>query len=124
MRGVRQLTGTAAPEAAIADAHLDGTRITDWPSFHLQSQAVFGFPPFYGRTQDAWIDSLSDLYAPDGLSRFRLAASEHLTITLTDTEGLCTRAPDVLAGFVACVAAVNVRYREAGERPPLRLLLL
>lgn len=35
--------------------------ITDWDSFHDVFKRVFGFPDFYGRNMDAWIDCMTDL---------------------------------------------------------------
>src|SRR5688572_7987636 len=38
---------------------IDTQRITDWKSFHNLFAEVFGFPGFYGRNMDAWIDCMS-----------------------------------------------------------------
>ncbi|MGC8001097.1 barstar family protein, partial [Salmonella enterica] len=43
----------------MATVQLAGDRITDWDSFHTESAAAFGFPDFYGRSMDAWVDCLS-----------------------------------------------------------------
>jgi len=49
---------------------IDTRRITDWASFHDVFAEVFGFPGFYGRDMDAWIDCLTYLDSPeDGMSR-------------------------------------------------------
>ena len=40
-------------------ARLNGELFTDWESFHTVSAEVFGFPEFYGRNMNAWIDCLS-----------------------------------------------------------------
>jgi RNAse (barnase) inhibitor barstar len=39
-------------------------QITDWESFHSVFQAAFGFPDFYGRNMNAWIDCMSYLDEP------------------------------------------------------------
>jgi RNAse (barnase) inhibitor barstar len=44
---------------------LDCDRITDWESFHAVFAEVFGFPSFYGRNMDAWIDCMSYLDKPE-----------------------------------------------------------
>jgi len=44
-------------------------KITDWPSFHDVFQETLGFPKFYGRNMNAWIDCMTSIDTPeDGLS--------------------------------------------------------
>jgi RNAse (barnase) inhibitor barstar len=38
---------------------LDTRRIRDWDTFHDLFAEVFGFPGFYGRNMDAWIDCMT-----------------------------------------------------------------
>jgi RNAse (barnase) inhibitor barstar len=40
--------------------------ITDWPSFHDVFKQALGFPDFYGRNMNAWIDCLT--YLNDGMT--------------------------------------------------------
>jgi len=48
---------------------IDGSKITDWDSFHDHFSEALGFPGFYGRNMDAWNDCMTSLDAPsDGLS--------------------------------------------------------
>ena len=44
---------------------LDCDRITDWDSFHAVFAEVFGFPNFYGRNMNAWIDCMTYLDDPE-----------------------------------------------------------
>jgi len=49
---------------------VDCDRITDWESFHSVFADVFGFPNFYGRNMNAWIDCMSYLDEPKaGIAR-------------------------------------------------------
>ncbi len=41
---------------------LSTEHITDWETFHAECARVFGFPQFYGRNMNAWIDCLSYLH--------------------------------------------------------------
>jgi hypothetical protein len=41
-------------------------QITDWDSFHSVFQATLGFPEFYGRNMDAWIDCMTYVDDPSG----------------------------------------------------------
>jgi hypothetical protein len=105
----------------MATVRLDGRAITDWPSFHRESRLKFGFPDFYGGNMDAWIDCLSTLRDDDGMAAFRLDTDETLTIEVLHSAALRRRAPHILDALEECVAAVNERYRENGEKPALEL---
>lgn len=107
----------------MARAQLNGASIFDWPSFHAASKAAFGFPDFYGDNISAWIDCLSYLRDDDAMSCFRLAPNEVLTIQLQHAAQLRRHAPEILAELEFCIAAVNERYADYGERPALQLLL-
>jgi hypothetical protein len=101
-------------------AVFDATAVTDWDSFHTESQRAFGFPDFYGRNLDAWHDCLTHL--DDGMSRFDLAADETLTIEVRGAHDFMQRCPQIAAGLIEAVAFVNFRSLEVGA--PARLLLL
>lgn len=102
---------------------LDGAAIKDRQSFHAECQAKFGFPDFYGRNMDAWIDCLSTLRDNDGMSGFTLAPGETLQIEVAHSGILRNRAPQILDTLSVCVDAVNERYIENGEKPALELVL-
>ncbi|MEO7031206.1 MAG: barstar family protein [Herbaspirillum sp.] len=108
----------------MARAELNGAAIIDWPSFHAASKATFGFPDFYGNNISAWIDCLSYLRDDDAMSCFRLAPNELLTIQLLHATNLRQRVPEILAELEFCIAAVNERYADYGEKPALQLLLI
>lgn len=102
---------------------LDGREIMSWAGFHAQCKAAFGFPDFYGRNMDAWIDCLSGLRADDGMSSFSLGPDDVLEIEVLHADILRKSAPAILAALEECVAEVNGRYAECGEKPALGLLL-
>lgn len=102
---------------------LDGSSINDWTSFHDASRAAFGFPDFYGRNMDAWVDCLSTLRDDDGMSSFMLGADEMLEIELLHAKILRQNAPDILDALEDCTAEINERYLENGEQPALTLVL-
>ena len=105
----------------MAKVQLDGLRMLDWPSFHAESQEKFGFPDFYGRNLDAWIDCLSGVRDDDGMSSVALAPDESLLIEVRDSDALRIKAPHILEALQECIEAVNERYAESGEVPPLQL---
>lgn len=107
----------------MATVRLDGAAITDWPSFHAECQVKFGFPDFYGRNMDAWIDCLSMLRDGDGMSGFTLAQDETLQIEIAHSAVLRKRAPQILGILPECVDAINERYLENGEKRAVELVL-
>jgi hypothetical protein len=82
-----------------------------------------GFPDFYGRNGNAWIDCLTYIDEGDGMSRFVLQPQEILTIEVTHSDTFRSQAPDVLAGLVSMVQFVNYRFVERGKMQRLRLVL-
>jgi hypothetical protein len=106
----------------MAEATMDAAKIKDWPSFHAQSVAVFGFPDFYGCNLNAWIDCLTYLPEGDGMSRFVLGPDEQLFIRLLNFESFVKSQPEIWLALSACVASVNQRYISAGDIPRLVLV--
>ena len=107
----------------MASAELNGAAILDWDTFHSQCQQAFGFPATYGNTMDAWVDCLSYLRDEDGMTRFRLKPNEVLEIVVKDAATMRERAPDLLEEMTFCVAGINERYEDYGEKPALALVL-
>ena len=107
----------------MASAELNGSVIDGWDSFHEQCQRAFGFPESYGRTIDAWVDCLSYLRDEDGMTHFRLKPNEVLEIVVKDAAQMQARVPDLLEEITFCVAGINERYDDYGEKPALKLTL-
>jgi hypothetical protein len=107
----------------MASAELNGGAILDWDSFHAECRRVFGFPAFYGNTMDAWVDCLSYLRDADGMTKFRLKPNEVLEIVVKDAAGMRARVPDLLEEMSFCIAGINERYEDYGEKPALQLIL-
>jgi hypothetical protein len=107
----------------MATVQLNGEAITDWDSFHKTCAAAFGFPEFYGRTMDAWVDCLSYLRDDENMTRFRLKPNEVLQITISHAESLRKNLPDLLEEVAFCIAGINERYDDYGEKPALELKL-
>jgi hypothetical protein len=107
----------------MASVQLNGEAITDWSSFHTACAAAFGFPEFYGRTMDAWVDCLSYLRDDENMTRFHLKPNEVLQITISHADALRKNVPDLLEEVAFCIAGINERYDDYGEKPALELKL-
>lgn len=107
----------------MASAELNGALILDWDTFHAECKKVLGFPDFYANTMDAWVDCLSYLRDEDGMSKFRLKPNEVLEIVVKDSVTMRERAPDLLDEMTFCIAGINERYEDYGEKPALALVL-
>lgn len=57
--------------------------IADWDSFHATFAAALGFPDFYGRNLNAWIDCLT--YEDEGMTAFPIETGDVLTLRLQKT---------------------------------------
>ena len=107
----------------MASAELNGASILGWDTFHSESKAAFGFPDYYGHTMDAWVDCLSYLRDEDGMTRFRLKPNEVLEIVVKDAAAMRERVPELLEEMTFCIAGINERYEDYGEKPALALIL-
>jgi hypothetical protein len=101
---------------------LDTTRITDWNTFHTVFAETFGFPDFYGRNMDAWIDCMGDLDDPGtGMSAVHAPSGSVLVLQLDHVDDFAARCPELYAAIVEASAFVNWRNIEIGRKPVLVL---
>ena len=107
----------------MASAELNGASILDWDTFHGECRKAFGFPDYYAGTMDAWVDCLSYLRDDDGMTKFKLKPNEVLEIVVKDAAAMKARVPDLLEEMTFCIAGINERYEDYGEKPALALVL-
>ena len=101
---------------------VDCANIRDWQSFHDEFAVVFGFPEFYGRNMDAWIDCMTSLDKPENLmTRIHAADGEVMTLQLENVGSFREQHPELYAAIVDGLAFVNWRRLEVGERAILSL---
>lgn len=101
---------------------LDTRRICDWDTFHDVFAEVFGFPDFYGRNMNAWIDCMSYLDEPGaGMSAVSVEPSSVLTLQLDAVDEFASRCPEQFSALVECAAFVNWRRIEQGQNAVLAL---
>jgi len=92
------------------------SRIVDWDSFHDVWSEVLGFPDFYGRNLDAWIDCLTSVDEDGGMTGLVVAAGDVLTLRLEEGKAFRDRCPNLYGAIIECAAFVNWRRLEVGER--------
>lgn len=110
------------------DSHrvvLHGRELRNWDAFHDTFAAVFGFPAFYGRNLNAWIDCMSSLDDPEaGMSTIHYVPGTMIEIELHGADGLKRQAPEILSALADSIAFVNQRRCDCGQPPVLRLTLI
>ena len=102
---------------------LPTSTIGTWDDFHDVSAEVFGFPDFYGRNMNAWIDCLSCLGEDDGMTSIDLRAGDFLWIELDEPEvAFQERCPEIYSEFITCLSLINQRREESGDPPNVGLV--
>lgn len=103
---------------------INSNLIIDEETFHSVFSEAFGFPNFYGRNMDAWIDCMGCLDEPAAeMSSVHVASGESLALVVGDASSFRSRCPLLYDELVECSAFVNWRCVEAG-RPPLLALAM
>ena len=103
-------------------AKIDCENIKDWESFHDEFNSVFGFPDFYGRNMDAWIDCMSSLSEPDeGMTQIHCDKGNVITIELENVREFKLNHPGLYDAIIECTAFVNWRLIDKGQQPVLSL---
>lgn len=98
---------------------IDGSRLSDWAAFHDVFAEALGFPDFYGRNMDAWIDCMTSLDAPeDGLTSVHGSGTDPVVLHIQNASSV---PPELFEALSECAAFVNWRRIEVGEPAILAL---
>jgi hypothetical protein len=101
---------------------IETARIVDWDSFHAVFTEALGFPDFYGKNMDAWIDCMTCVDDPDaGMSAITVEPGGVLTLQLEDVNAFAERCPEQYAALLEVTAFVNWRRIDTGEPAVLAL---
>jgi RNAse (barnase) inhibitor barstar len=96
--------------------------IVDWASFNDVFSEIMGFPDFYGRNMNAWIDCMSYLDSPeDGMTKIHCTPPKVVVLHLEDAKNFKVRCPEIYDALIECSAFVNYRKLEAKEPAVLAL---
>jgi RNAse (barnase) inhibitor barstar len=110
--------GTAISSAP--KINIDCAHIYDIESLHTLFAKTMGFPPFYGRNMNAWIDCMGSLDCPeDSMTTVHVKPNQTLTLQLLNTADFKKRCPDLFDTIIDCCAFVNWRRVENGNFSPL-----
>ena len=97
-------------------------RIRDWASFHDVFVELLGFPSFYGRNMNAWIDCMTSIDDPDAaMSRVHAGDGGIVILQLDDVDDFAARLPEQYAAILEASAFVNWRRIEQGGGAVLAL---
>jgi RNAse (barnase) inhibitor barstar len=101
---------------------IDTTKIHDWASFHDVFAEALGFPEFYGRNMDAWIDCMSSLDDPAAaMTTVHAPDGDVVVLQLDEADDFARRCPEQYRAVIECSAFVNRRRLECGERAVMAL---
>lgn len=110
------------PVAFVDSVTIDCERIVDWDTFHDEFARAFGFPSFYGRNMNAWIDCLTSIDCPeDSMTEVHCHPGSCLNIQLLNAGSLKERIPELVETLEECAAFVNFRRIERGQKAVLSL---
>ena len=109
-------------EVNLTMVRVDANLISDWQTFHSVFAEKFGFPSFYGRNMDAWVDCLSYLDDPSAeMSSIHVQNGQTLSLVIDNAQSFKHRCPEQFEALVECAAFVNWRIVAAGGTPLLAL---
>jgi RNAse (barnase) inhibitor barstar len=98
--------------------------ITDWDSFHDIFKLIFGFPDFYGRNMNAWIDCMTDIDVKEtGMTKFWINKTDTLVIELTNSANFKERCGEIYLALLECSAFVNSRKAENNAQAMIAVAL-
>ena len=101
---------------------IDCYLVTDWESFHDVFMENMGFPEFYGRNLNAWIDCMSSLADPEeAMTKVRCSKGSVVTLNLKNIGNLKENTPEIYDALIESTAFVNYRLIEVGEPAVLAL---
>jgi RNAse (barnase) inhibitor barstar len=99
---------------------IDGLRISDWDSFHDVFKEVLGFPDFYGRNMDAWIDCMGDIHDDTGMLNVTLPNETALILEIHDTRAVQKLNSEIFHTLVEYTAFVNrerIKFKDKSAAP-------
>ena len=92
---------------------INGAQLCDWDRFHSVFASAFGFPDYYGRNMDAWIDCMSSLDAREqGMTSVHGSAADPVVVHLESADVV---PKDIFDALVECAGFVDWRRLKMGD---------
>jgi RNAse (barnase) inhibitor barstar len=114
--------GTREMDRPMVLVKVDTSRITDWNTFHDVFAEAFGFPAFYGRNMNAWIDCMRYLDDPAAeMTKIHVSPGGVVVMQLDEVKDFASRCPELYATLIECCASVNYGRIEMGYEAILAL---
>lgn len=100
---------------------IDLNTIKNWNDFHDIFAEKFGFPDYYGRNMNAWLDVMWDLKAPLEKSQIKVSCGENemVVLDLLNVANCRKSNPEIFNELIDLVALTNKRWSERGLSPVL-----
>jgi RNAse (barnase) inhibitor barstar len=101
---------------------IDASKIKGWESFHSIFAEVMGFPDFYGKNMNAWIDCMS--YMDDsnaGMTKIFVSSDEICLLEISSAADFLKRLPEIFSALVECTSVVNQRAKDSSPLPLLAI---
>lgn len=106
----------------VESLEIDVSEVKTWDDWHDVMDKAFGFPDFYGRNSNAWIDCLTSLDEPeDGLTQVHVEKRKVMVLRIRGMARLRKVDIDMYEALIEDAAFVNYRRLEAGEPAVLAL---
>lgn len=96
--------------------------ITTPDDFHSRIKEALGFPDFYGKNFDAFIDCLSSVEEGEGMMSVFLVKGESLVLELRGWKEFEENTPEIAKSFKECVVHVNTRLDDYGDENKIELI--
>jgi RNAse (barnase) inhibitor barstar len=95
--------------------------IHDWSSFHDVFKEVLGFPDFYGRNMNAWVDCMCSIdHTEHKMSEITIDQGNLLVLNIEEAADFKRRCPEQYEALIECAERANSPVIES---PVLALLL-
>ena len=99
---------------------VDVGEVSSWNDFHDLFAEKLGFPDFYGRNMDAWIDCMTSLDVPaDEMTKTHVESGKIMTLLIENATELKTSQPQIWNALNECSAFVNFERRIDIGLPPV-----
>ena len=92
--------------------NLDLSKVKSWDSFHEMFKSELGFPDFYGRNMNAWIDCMGDIHEKTDMINLFLPYDTGLTLRFTHSRFFKLKHPKIYRTLKDCTAFVNKEHIE------------